>query len=282
MDLDFKAFQLTRNNADSWDSLLALNGGRSAPWITEAPGTNHQFFICCLVLRSEPPTRVKIEREDIYVETTFGKEEWSAYYTQIAILVPIAVQSGIAMAQGIKRLSDTCPCQNMKGLGIALLAQSVQYFHIEYLFLSPIQPFKQYLERELNARRVHFGEAGYRSLCWAMNETENTAHDTDPADSWIDIRSTSIRIPTSGGKRRNRDAVLLTITPQSNARAVCLPRELLLNEGFYYKQREDIDRDYKAPPPLEDPLETFDFLWFIAGDGVMVVHGPSLAANILK
>ena len=288
MEYEFKAFPLTRHNADAWDSLLALNGGCSAPWITAAPGTNHEMHVCCLILCSEPIQRKKLDGEDGFVDITFRKEEWSAYYSRIAILVPVAVHNGIAMAQGVKRLCDTCPCHALKRLGVALLAHSALYFHMEYLFLSPINPFRQHLKRELHANGVPFGEAGYRCLCSALKETENSVDDRDPADVWLDIRSTTLREPVgSHGKRRTLDAVLLTITQQPfpegfQARAECQRRELLLNEGFYFTQRDDIDPGYKPPPPLPDTLETYDFLWFIAGDGVLVVHGPSLAALSVK
>jgi hypothetical protein len=49
-------------------------------------------------------------------------------------------------------------------------------------------------------------------------------------------------------------------------------RALLLNEGFY------CGPDYGAPSPL--PLETHDFLWFIVGEGVIVVHCPSLFTTL--
>ena len=272
MELEFHKFPLNRANEDAWDSLLALNGGKSAPWITEAPGINHQLYVCCLVLRSDPPPRQKLEGEDIFVELMFKDQEWSAYYSRIAILVPVAVQNGIGMAQGIKRLSITCPCHNLKRLAVNLLAHSVRHFSIEYLFLSPIQPFRKHLESELNSHGVIFGEVGYKSLCWALHHTELNDEDRDPANTWVDIRFSKVKILTAEGKIRNRDAVLLTITPQlSDSHAN--PRELLLNEGFYLNQCEVRDPGYRAPPPLP---ETYDFLWFIAGDGVMVVHGPSL------
>lgn len=298
---EFKAFLLTKHSRHIWDCLLDLNGGGSAPWIIEAPGKLHDLYVCCLVLTSEPK-RKKPEGENRLYEIFFTEAEWGVYYTRIAIIVPVAVQSGIAMAQGIKRLDVTCPCEDLKRLGIALLAHAVRHFDIEYLFLSPIDPFRKHVQRELYVNGVPFGDAGYRSLCWMMRETENTVQDKDPALSWIDIR-TSVVFYTRKDKFRRKDAVVLTITPQPCAERFkqpdyltggfrcfqaeyttkCPPakrRVLLLNEGFYFTQVEGMDPDYTPPPPL--PLQTHDFLWFIAGEGVMVVHGPSLAAVVCK
>ena len=275
MDLEFRAFPLTKENVDAWDGLLALNGGPSAPWITEAPGKNHQLYVCCLILENEPAERKKIDGEERYADLMFKGEEWKAYYASIVILVPVAVQNGIAMAQGIKRLTDTCPCLHLKRLAIALLAHTVQHFHTEYLFLSPIQPFKQHLERELHARGVLFGQVGYKCLFWALRQTEDFAEeDIVAASTWVDIRFTIVKERTAEGKRRNTDAVLLTITPPPSTPQLP-PRKLLLNEGFYFMQIELRDAGYRPPPPL-NTHETYDFLWFIAGDGVLVVHGPSL------
>lgn len=292
----FKAFPLMRKNTEAWESLLDLNGGRSAPWITEAPGQNHDLYVCCLLLTSELK-RKKPEGQNSFAEGVFRNEEWSAYYSRIAIIVPVAIQSGIAMAQGIKRLCDTCPCDHLKQLGITLLAHTVKYFNTEYLFLSPIDPFRKHLRRELYVNGVPYGDVEYRSLCWAMRENEGRA---GPVSTWLDIRSRPFYF-TERDQFRCEDGVMVKITPQAcpavlkesdyrtgkivNYQAKYITgcrrpecRVLLLNKGYYIENCDDNDEDYQAPRPL--PLETHDFLWFIAGDGVMVVHGPSLATLI--
>lgn len=294
---EFKTFPLTRSNTDAWESLLDLNGGRSASWITGAPGKDHSLYVCCLILTTEPK-RKKPENENLIAEMMFSEEEWAAYYSRIAIVVPVAVQNGIAMAQGIKRLYDTCPCEHLKRLGITLLAHTARHFDIEYIFLSPIQPFVRHIRRELYVCGVPFGDAGYRSLCWALRE-----HFADRRDqAWVDIRFEKV-FYTRKDKFYRKEAVVLTIAPQpcakefkeqnyltgetlqysrteytTECRQPPKRRVLLLNEGFYITESEDTDPDYRPPSPL--PLETHDFLWFIAGDGVLVVHGPSLATLI--
>jgi hypothetical protein len=273
--MEFHVFPLIKKKTDAWDYLLDLNEGASAPWITDAPGEEHSLYVCCLVLTAEPK-RKKPEGENQVAEMLFKDEPWGAYYGRIAIIVPVAVQSGIAMALGIKRLYTTCPCEHLKRLGITLLARACQHFEIEYLFLSPIKAFKHHIQRELNTRGVPFVNAGYRSLCWAFQETED--HSPRDTVSWFSIGPTVVYY-TRKNKFRYKDAVEIIIQPPDAEYTIeCLPpkrRVLLLNEGFYYSQLDDIDPDYRPPPLL--PLETHDFLWFIAGDGVLVVHGPSLA-----
>ena len=280
--------------------LVSMNGSPSAPWITSAPGTDHALYVCSLVLTTEPKHK-KPDGENRIVESMFKDEEWYAFYTRIAIIVPVAVQSGIAMAQGIKRLYDTCPCEDLKKLGITLLAHTARYFNIEYLFLSPIWPFNRHLSRELYVAGVPYDAMRYRSLWWALRETEHEENDKGtPSSSWLNIRPTALSF-TVKDKYKERTAVVLTITPQAcpakltetnyttgeisvyqaqytTASPSPESRVLLLNEGFYYSSCEEhVHEGYTEPPPLPFIFETHDFLWYIAGDGVMVVHGPSLA-----
>lgn len=290
MAFAFRAFPLTRANTRAWDSLLALNGGASAPWITEAPGTEHtQIYVCCLMLTSEP----KRKQTELGNEMNlWGQEAWGHDYTRIAILVPVIVRDGIAMAQGIKRLYNTCPCEHLKGLGITLLALTVKNFRIEYLFLSPIDDFRRYLLRELYKNGIPYGQLGYRSLHWAMREAKTPA-----ISSWLNIHSDKLNY-AEGGHFYQADAVYLTIQPQAcppiyqeanfttggfntyskeytNAcDSAPKPCTLLLNMPM--ESAED-DEFWTRPTPLPSQFKTHDFLWFLAGDGVMVVHGPSLA-----
>jgi hypothetical protein len=225
------------------------------------------MYVRCLVLTKESNKRK--QPDDDEVAMMFKDELWGAFYSQIAIIVPVAVQSGIAMAQGIKRLYDTCPCEHLKRLGLTLLALTVQHFSIEYLFLSLIGPFKRHIERELYDRGVPYVSTGYRSLWWAFHETDGDG----VGSPWFDICDTQVHF-TKKDKFRSEDAVELVINPTN-----CPRRVLLLNPGYYYNGLRERDPDYRPPPLL--PLKTHDFLWFIAGEGVLIVHGPSLAAKVL-
>ena len=55
-------------------------------------------------------------------------------------------------------------------------------------------------------------------------------------------------------------------------------RTLLLNHSYYVPRGGHCDPDYEPPQHVE--YETHDFLWFLAGDGVLVIHGPSLASMV--
>jgi hypothetical protein len=79
---------------------------------------------------------------------------------------------------------------------------------------------------------------------------------------------------TKKDKFRSKEAIELVINPPN-----CPRRVLLLNQRYYYDGVQDKDPYYRPSPLL--PLETHDFLWFIAGHGVLIVHGPSLVAKVL-
>jgi hypothetical protein len=145
----------------------------------------------------------------------------------------------------------------------------VQHFSIEYLFLSPIGPFKDHVERELNDRGVPYLNTGYRSLWWAFNTTNGDGMESP----WYDLCETQVHF-TKKDKFRSKEAVELVINPPN-----CPRRVLLLNRRYYYDGVQDQSPFYRPPPLL--PLETHDFLWFIAGHGVLIVHGPSLVAKVL-
>jgi hypothetical protein len=202
-----------------------------------------------------------------------GTEAWWPYATRIAIVVPVAVQGGIAMAQGIKRLTRTCPCDHLRGLGMALLASVVRHFETEYLFMSPIDRFAGHVPRELSARGVPFGQLGKRSLWWAVTEPCGS-------DRWLAMVEGELRY-TRHDHHRSREVYFLQIRPQPPYHGVCPARTLLLNAAHYTPRGGHSDPDHE-PPPLVKAYETHDFLWFLAGDGVLVIHGPSLGAEFLN
>ena len=269
-------------STEGWGNLLDLNGGASAPCIIAAPGKLHKTYMCCLVLRNDDakPKR-KNPKELQELQQRYRDERWVSLAPSIAIVVPIAFQSGIAMAQGIKRLDTTCPCPHLKGLGMALLANVVRRFRIDYLFMSPISSFAEHVKRELVARNVPFGRLGRRSLWWAVTEGDEGGN-----DKWLTFREGVLNY-SEGGRS---SVYYLNICPQSPFQAVCPPRTLLLNKSHYvppecsdYDECSDDDpRECSddEPEPDVDNYETHDFLWFLAGDGVLVIHGPSLATMV--
>lgn len=268
----------------AWECLLKLNGGLSAEWITGLPGKDHQVYMCCLVLTTAPEQSLdtlKPRRRKRLLECC-AEELWLRYYAQIAIVVPLAVQSGIAMAQGIKRLEKTCPCREYSGLGMLLLASLAEYFETEYLFLSPIEPFASHVRRQLHARRVPYGSLGFNSLWWALRETQDKpefdeGRMPDPSQ-WLDVRDVYV----FDDAHKKKEAVALTIAPQPPFRCATPPeRRVLLINACSFAPMPEQDPDYRPPRPLRHH-ETFDFLARIAGDGVLVVHGPSLADAFLN
>ena len=270
-----------------WTNLLDLNGGTSAPWITAAPGDGHSTHMCCLVLH-EPATPHKPNRLE-RLQPLCGEEPWWRYRTRIAIVIPVAVQSGIALAQGIKRLERTCPCPHLKRLGMVLLAYVARHFELEYLFLSPIGPFADHVQRELTARGVPFGRLGKRSLWWALEEEEeDSSNDEEEEDEekdadahqWLTIRSGLVNYARRG-RFRSQEVYYLRIRPQPPFQPQAprpQPRTLLLNSDHYVPCGGHCDPEHEPPPHVK--FETHDFLWFLAGDGVLVVHGPSLGASV--
>jgi hypothetical protein len=270
---DLHVFEL--DDVYGWASLLALNGDPSAPWITAAPGHLHKNYMCCLVLRNEPSHKRPLKTELQSLGQQYGAEPWWPYATRIAIVVPLAVQSGIAMAQGIKRLTRTCPCDHLSGLGMTLLASVVRHFETEYLFMSPIDRFADHVHSKLTARGVPFGELGERSLWWVVTEP----HSSRPArvkdeHRWLTMTEGDLHYIRNDHSRR-REVYFLQIRPQPPYNGVCHARTLLLNVAHYTPLGGHCDPDHEAPP-LVRTYETHDFLWFLAGDGVLVIHGPSL------
>jgi hypothetical protein len=267
---DLHVFEL--DDIYGWASLLALNEGPSAPWITAAPGQLHKNYMCCLVLRDEPSHKRIALRA---LGQQYGTEKWWPYATRIAIVVPVAVQGDIAMAQGIKRLTRTCPCAHLSGLGMTLLASVVRHFKTEYLFMSPIDRFADHVPRELTARGVPFGELGERSLWWAVTDP----HSSRPArvkddHRWLTMTEGDLHYIQNDHSRR-REVYFLQIRPRPPYSGICHSRTLLLNVAHYTPRGGHCDPDHEAPP-LVKTYETHDFLWVLAGDGVLVIHGPSL------
>lgn len=255
------------HDTSGWSSLMHLNGGESAPWLTAAQGKAHSTHMCCLVLDEEPHGCKSWVNNLIPHFQEEEEQMWVPYATRIAIVVPVAVQSGIALVQGIKRLDQTCPCEHLKQLGMALLTHVVQHFGVDFLFMSPIGFFKDHVQQQLSARQVPFGRLGKRSLWWAVEEDGDHF---SSADKWLTIRHGELKY-TGKDRFLNQEVFfLIIINPQSTA-----SRTLLLNAAHYVPRGGHCDPDYESPPEVE--LETHDFLWFLAGDGVLVVHGPSLA-----
>jgi len=293
MSFQFQSFPISSDRPikDPWDTLLQANGGPSAEWITNASGNGHETFVCCLLTVDAPAK--KRRREDTVVLPEDAP--WAAEYDRIAILVPVAVRDGIALAQGIRRLYETCPTPG-KGLGLQLLARVAEHFRIEYLFLSPIYPFADHVKRQLYVSGVPYGRYGYRSLGSFLRETMMAGA---AKTSWLNIKETSL-LHTRKDKFLRSDIVLLTITPQPCPKRFVTyncelkqqeeiavpsyidtpspprPRILLLNERFC-PTPDGCDPGYR-PPPAVRGFPAFDFLWHMAGNGLLVVHGPSLAA----
>ena len=267
-DYDLHVFDL--NHTGGWGNLLELNGGESAPCLTAAPGKLHKLYMCCLVLRYDAAAQSKKKRRQLQaLQQECGDEEWWPYATRIAIVVPVALQSGIAMAQGIKRLERTCPCDHLRGLGMALLASVVRHFTVEYLFMSPIDSFADHVRRELVARDIPFGRLGARSLWWAVSN-----RDEEDGKQWLTVKEGVLKYAEKG-RFVESEVYYLKICPQSPFDGVCRERTLLLNHSYYVPRGGHCDPDYEPPPHIK--YETHDFLWFLAGDGVLVIHGPSLA-----
>ena len=259
---------------DGWYDLLHLNGGESAPCIMAAPGELHVAYMCCLVLQEAAMPTPKKQRQLNALHSSYREQPWWPYATRIAIVVPVAVQSGIAMAQGIKRLHKTCPCEHLRGLGMALLANVVRRFKTEYLFMSPIDEFALHVPRELTARNIPFGRLGERSLWWAV--TNNDDDDlVEDKHQWLTMKEGDLRYERKG-HFRERAVYFLKIRPQPPFQNVCRPRTMMLNAAHYVPRGGHDDPEYE-PPPHVKTYETHDFLWFLAGDGVLVVHGPSFA-----
>ena len=294
--LDLQCFPIhrTASSLDPWDTLINANGGPSADWIIDAPGNQHEVFVCCLLVDSDLPRKKRLREEE---ESAFSGAPWAQYYNRIAIIVPVAVQDGIAMAQGILRLSKTCPSSE-KGLGLRLLARVADHFRIEYLFLSPVHPFADHVNRELYVAGVPYGRYGARSMGRLLLD----ASKADAAKpSWLKIKETTL-FHTEKDRFQSSVAVLLTIAPQPcpkfymaysgklNGQEKLVVRSyissapppqtrvLLLNERFSI-QPEGGDPDYEPAPALPG---AHDFLWDMAGNGLIVVHGPSLAAAFGK
>jgi hypothetical protein len=273
-EYDLHVFEL--DNTDGWGSLLDLNEGPSAPWITAAPGQLHKAYMCCLVLRDEPSHKRPFKPELQSLRQQYGTEPWWPYATRIAIVVPVAVQGDIAMAQGIKRLGRTCPCAHLSGLGMTLLASVVRHFKTEYLFMSPIDRFAGHVPRELSARGVPFGQLGERSLWWAVTDSDpHSGSDRVNAEHrWLTMTEGDLHYIRNDHSRR-REVYFLQIRPRPPYSGICHSRTLLLNAAHYRPRGGYCDPEHEAPP-LVKTYETHDFLWFLAGDGVLVIHGPSL------
>ena len=263
------------DHTDGWGDLLDLNGGESAPCLTAAPGKLHKNYMCCLVLRCDAatPKKKKLERLQA-MRQQYSNEAWIEHVTRIAIVVPVAVQDGIAMAQGIKRLELTCPCDHLRGLGMVLLANVVRHFAVEYLFMSPIDSFADHVRRELVARNVPFGRLGDRSLWWAVSNNDDRSscdEEDEPKSQWLTIEEGVLQ-PTES------EVYFLNICPQPPFDHVCHKRQILLNHSYYVPRGGHCDPEYEPPPHVD--CETHDFLWFLAGDGVLVIYGPSLASMV--
>ena len=273
---DLHVFDLSAT--DGWCDLLDLNGGESAPCLAAAPGKLHKLYMCCLVLRYDAAMQSKKKRRQLQaLQQQYGEEEWWQYAPRIAIVVPVALQSGIAMAQGIKRLERTCPCDHLRGLGMALLANVVRHFRVEYLFMSPIDSFADHVRSELVARNVPFGRLGARSLWWAVSNNDDRSIDDEDATSdegqWLTVKEGALK-HAEKGRFAESDVYFLKICPQPPFER----RTLLLNHSYYVPRGGHCDPDYEPPQHVE--YETHDFLWFLAGDGVLVIHGPSLASMV--
>jgi hypothetical protein len=260
------------NDSDDWEFLLQLNGGESAQSLTSAPGKFHRNYMCCLVLNNNDEERAKkTDKQQPLLQTIenyCSDKPWWPYAARIAIMVPVAVQSGIGLAQGIKRLYTTCPCNHLRGLGMILLSNVARQFAIEYLFMSPIGEFARHVRSELSAKSIPFGSLGDRSLYWAV--TNNNKRRMD-AQRWLTIQNGFLHFQ-SRDNHNESEVYYLKISPQ-DASSSLRTRTLLLNTAYYVPRDEP---DYE-PPPLVDCFETHDFLWYLAGDGVLVIHGPALA-----
>ena len=278
-EYSLRVFDLNHATARGWSALLHLNGGMSAECLTHARGTSHRLYMCCLVLNDEMPFN------DETVAHLLSKSlmrphrdaEWFQYASRIAIVVPVALQSGIAMAQGIKRLDKTCICDHLRGLGMVLLANVARHFAVEYMFMSPIGRFADHVHSELSARRVPFGYLGARSLWWAVTENDDRSSSDEESDNknkWLMVKEGVLNYAEKG-HFTDADVYFLKICPQPPFEGICRERTLLLNHSYYVPRGGHCDPEYEPPPHIVN-YETHDFLWSLAGDGVLVIHGPSL------
>ena len=273
-EYSLQIFDLKHN--DDWAFLLDLNGGESAPSIISAPGLLHANYMCCLVLPESAKPSPNILESLRALEQYCNDKVWWPYATRIAIVVPVAIQSHIAMAQGIKRLEKTCPCDHLRGLGMALLANVVRHFAIEYLFMSPIDSFAHHVRRELIAHDVPFGRLGDKSLWLHVTNNIDGRMIEGDENKWMTMREGRLKY-TRRDQSIESDVYFLKINPPTCFQPHCSPRTILLNVAHYVPRGGHVDPESH---PFIDEYETHDFLWFLAGDGVLVIHGPSLATMV--
>ena len=185
----------------------------------------------------------------IHMKTHIGVvKPWEEPHSNdICILVPIVMSLGnkIGLAQGIRKLVETCPAgKGIKELGLGLLQQVCIHFRsqLQYLFLSPVEPFRTHVCGVLTNLKVKFSDIDSGSFVELMEDYDNGC-------GWLHTKSNSsgkweIRIHEDKNK-------------QDFKFKLCPYKLITTTEGL--KPRN------------------CDFLWYMTGEGILVISAPSFA-----
>jgi len=286
--LQFAAFKL-KPHANEWLTLLRANGGESARLLSQEQCGDAKLRMCCLLV-PDRPARVKrlrtLPESEAFEDerpSTWELEEamdragrWGAIYRRIAIVVPVVVKNGIGMAQGMRRLDMTSTEDAGRGLGMLLLAHVAYHFGLQYLFLSPVGPFWRHVKDMLNEREVPYGNLGYGSLIKALREP--TAGHRDEKGITVDHVQDHqgfdvVHLFIEPGRFRKRKTYRLHQLHHASPRVLYLDPRRKLETAEYRRQNGQMR--------VDRGLDYYDFLWNMAGDGVLAIDGKCLAIAVL-
>lgn len=225
------------------------NSGRSADWMRYASGPC-ELYICYFTFDEEP-----------------------------CIAVPIYINGQVAMAQGIVRF-PLVRTPNAGPLGCLLLAAVARHFalsrefQLRWLFLSPINHFRNSVLEFLTTYRIHFSDQGTRcvdlSRCnYRPNEIWLQKGEEDP-----ELYANHYYIDTKPFQdKRNESAWPAT---RFDLGILC---------GDVYTSWDVVNQRWKKTPPSRDiqyvqklrDATPYAFLMGLCGDGILIVDALSLA-----
>ena len=226
------------------------------------------------------------------------------------IVVPVYINRGVGLAQGIVKTTRNFDTHSFLGLhiatpdarystelntimpdtenlGILLLAQVCSSMKLEFLFASPINFFREmllvYLGRNYithwTARDLHSSANG---VCCDILEDDELLPQLPP---WWDPRRThpTARCLTLDGSAMkavygNTDAYLGYITT-SSVKYTHVPQFNII-EGKWIPNSRQLESDMNGELDLYcDKFYPYNFLWMLGGEGMVIMHAPDFAMH---